>query len=63
MELRFIKIDNTIRLQYRDGFKEVDGDITIECVWVDVPFYNHKTQQTEPYFNLSELIRNEYNRL
>ena len=57
VELRFIKIDNTIRLQYKDGFKEVNGDITIECVWADVPLWDSEKQEMKPMLDFIELAK------
>ena len=55
-ELRFIKIDNEIRLQYREIIQpERFGDMTIEMNWIDnVPLWDSEKQELKPNFNFKE---------
>ena len=65
IELRFIKIGikcgdecrTEIRLQQRDGFKQVDGDVTTECIWADIPIWDEEKQELKPTFDLTKLAK------
>ena len=58
-ELRFIKIDDTVRLQHRDGYKVVNGEMTTESNWIDVPLHDLNTDKIYPIFNLKN-IKDDY---
>jgi len=55
IELRFIKTNNEIRLQQRDGFKQVNGNITTESIWVDIPLWDSEKQELKSTFDLSKI--------